>query len=149
MYQGNRVLLVHEIMSFPVIGVAENDSVKRAAAKMSKHDIAAVVVMDKEKKPVGIITQGDIIRRVLVKSPRSLTAKAKEIMSKPVVSIVHDAKIEDAARLMARRRLKRLCVVDQNMKLVGIVTDNDIMKNASYMMDVLNEIINTGYERDE
>jgi CBS domain-containing protein len=146
MYKTNRALLVHEIMSFPVISVRESDSVKKAAAKMSRHDIAAVVVVDKDNKPVGMITQGDIVRRVLARTSRSLATKASSIMSKPVVSVVHGARIEDAARLMARKKLKRLCVVDQNKKLVGIVTDNDIMKNASYMIDVLNEIINTGYE---
>lgn len=148
MYQTSRILLVYEIMSFPVITVMEEDSIKKIAEKMTKYDIAAVVVTNKDKEPVGVVTQGDIIRKVLVKSI-PLTTKAKDIMSKPIVGVLPNTRVEDAVTLMANRGLKRLCVIDENRKLVGIVTDNDIMKNASYLIGMLNSVISTGYEKDE
>ena len=146
MYSNTRSLVVSDVMSFPVITSRETDSIKVVAQKMSTHRVGGVVIVNKNNEPVGIITQGDIVKRLVTKGRRILFfSKAKHIMSKPVVSIDREMKIEHAAKFMVRSKIKRLCVVDKFNKLVGMVTDSDIMKNSGYLIDVLNEMINTGY----
>ena len=143
-YSSAESLRVRDIMSTPVTTARENDDVYSVTVKMWKRRIASVVVMNSTGKATGMITQGDIIRR-LASSPRGNlhSMKASQLMSKPLRFISGNEKIADAARAMVEHGIKRLCVIDENKKLVGIVTDNDIMKNAGHLIDVLNEIINT------
>lgn len=149
MYSNTRSLLVSDVMSFPVVTASEEDSIRSIAEKMYKHRIAGVVIVNKFYEPLGIVTQGDIVRRLVTKKRRILLfSKAKHIMSKPIISVDGGMKIEDAAKYMAGDRIKRLCVVNEDNKLVGMLTDNDIMKNSSYLIDVLNEIIDTGYIKE-
>jgi CBS domain-containing protein len=141
----SRSLVVNEIMSYPVITAQEGTSIKDIAKKMGKHGIDAVVIVDKLNTPVGIITEGDIVRR-LVSAKRNLWfVKAKHVMSKPVVTIPRSILLEDAAKQMAEKKIKKLCVVDENKKLVGMLTTADITKNAGYLINVLKEVIQTGY----
>jgi len=146
MYADTRSLLVNDIMSFPVITGSEDESIKSIALKMKKHEVGGIVITDKENRPIGVITERDIVRRLLAGSKHTLFfTKAKHVMTKPVLTITKDKKLEDAARYMADNKVKRLCVVDENKKLIGIITEEDITKNASYLIDILNEMISTGY----
>ncbi|MGC8478316.1 MAG: CBS domain-containing protein [Candidatus Micrarchaeia archaeon] len=149
MYTDTRSLLVNDIMSSPVVTAREDESVKSVAAKMKAHNIGGVVVVDKEGLPIGMITERDIVRKLLAGTKRTLFfAKAEHIMSKPLLTITKDRKLEEAAKYMADSKVKRLCVVDENRKLIGIITESDITRNASYLIDVLNEMISTGYTEE-
>lgn len=140
-----RSLTVRDIMSYPVITANDKTSIREIAKLMKKHNVDAVVITDKASMPVGIITEGDIVRR-LVSTKRNLWfVKAGHIMSKPLITVSRDTSLEGAARLMAEKRVKKLCVVDESGKLIGILTTADITKNASYLIDVLKEVIHTGY----
>ncbi|MEM3204870.1 MAG: CBS domain-containing protein [Candidatus Micrarchaeaceae archaeon] len=137
-------------MSFPVITATADESIKKIALKMKSNRISSVVVVDKGNVPIGIVTQGDIVERLIAKTRNLLFAKAKNVMSTPVITIKGDVTLENAANTMAKNRIKKLCVVDDNGKLVGIITEGDIVKNASSLIDVLREMINTGYaQRNE
>ncbi len=150
MYADTRSLLVSDIMSSPVVTAREDESVKSIAAKMKAHEVGGIVVVDKSNAPIGMITERDIVRRLLAGTKRTLFfAKARHVMSKPLLTITKEKKLEEAARYMADNKIKRLCVVDGNKKLIGIITESDITKNASYLIDVLNEMISTGYTREE
>jgi len=70
-------------------------------------------------------------------------------MSKPVVTIKRDLSLEDAAKTMVNKKIKKLCVVDDIGSLIGIISEGDVVKNASYLIDVLKEIIETGYRKEE
>lgn len=144
-----RSLTVNEIMSSPPITAKEKTSIREIARMMTRHSIDAVVITNKQNEPVGIITEGDIVRR-LVSSKRNLWfVKARHVMSKPVQTIAKNIRLEDAARRMAEKKVKKLCVVDENNKVEGILTTEDITKNASYLINVLEEIIQTGYVMGE
>lgn len=136
-------------MSSHVVTSRENESIRGIATKMQRFRVGSVVVVNKSNEPIGIITQGDIVRRLVTKKRMLLFSQAKHIMSRPVLTIRKDEKIEDAAKAMAERKVKRLCVVDENKKLIGVITDNDIMRSAGSLIDVLNEMIDTGYEKGE
>jgi predicted transcriptional regulator len=144
-----RSLTVSEIMSRPVVTAKEKTSIREIAGKMKRHNIDAVVIVNKQNEPIGIITEGDIVRR-LVSSKRNLWfVKAKHVMSRPVLTIARTIRLEDAAKRMAEKKVKKLCVVDDNNKVDGMLTTEDITKNASYLINVLEEIIQTGYYMGE
>ena len=142
---GRQSLTVSEIMSSPVVTAKDKTSVRDLAKMMSKHRIDAVVITNKLNEPVGMVTGSDIIKKLVSRKRNLLFSKAKHIMSRPVVTTARYVKLEDAARSMANRRVKKLCVVDEGNKVIGIVTSSDITKNASHLIDVLEEIIGTGY----
>jgi CBS domain-containing protein len=146
---GRQSLTVSEIMSSPVITAKEKTSVREIAKLMKKHRIDAVVVTNKINEPIGMVTGGDIVNKLVSRTRNLLFSKAKHIMSKPVVTVKRQMLLEDAARYMATNRIKKLCVVDDSNKAVGIITSSDITKNASYLIDVLEEIIETGYMSGE
>jgi CBS domain-containing protein len=140
-----RSLAVKEIMSYPVVTAKEKTGIREIAKLMKKHGVDAVVVMNKQGEPSGIITEGDIVRRLVSSKANLWFVNAKHVMSKPLVTIDGHTMIEDAAKYMAEKRVKKLCVIDDNKKLVGMLTTEDITKNASYLINVLEEVIHTGY----
>ncbi|MEM0087099.1 MAG: CBS domain-containing protein [Candidatus Micrarchaeaceae archaeon] len=148
MYTDNRSLLVKDIMSFPVITATAKESVKSIALKMKSKKISSVVIVDESNVPIGIVTQGDIVNKLIARTKNLLFAKAKNVMSSPVITIKGDVTLENAANTMAKNRIKKLCVTDNEGKLIGIITEEDIVKNASSLIDVLREIINTGYVKE-
>ncbi|MGC8587348.1 MAG: cyclic nucleotide-binding/CBS domain-containing protein [Candidatus Micrarchaeia archaeon] len=148
MYSETRSLIVNEVMTFPVVTGSEKESIKSIAQKMKKHDISSVVIVDKSNTPVGMVTQGDIIKRLLSKKRNLLFAKAKDVMTSPAIKITKEMKLEDAAKYMVQKRVKRLCVVDDTNKLIGILTQEDVVKNASYLIDVLKEALVSGYTEE-
>ncbi|MDE1827635.1 MAG: CBS domain-containing protein [Candidatus Micrarchaeota archaeon] len=152
MYSNTRSILINDIMSHPVITAAQDDSIKSIAVKMEKHNLGSVVIVDNMNRPLGIITKGDIVRRLVTKKrfmlKMMLFTKVKGVMSRPIATVDKNKRLEQAARMMMERKVKRLCVVDTDGRLIGIVTDNDIMRHSSALIEVLNEIIDTGYLKE-
>jgi len=120
-------LLVSEIMSKNVRTVRPNSTVTEIVRKMNKFEIGSVVVVEGEK-PVGIITERDILRRVLEVTLASEALKAKEIMSAPLIIVSDQSTVDEAARIMVDKRIKKMPVVHEG-KLVGIVTSTDVMRS--------------------
>jgi CBS domain-containing protein len=120
-------LLVSEIMSKNVRTVRPNSTVTEIVRKMNKFEIGSVVVVEGEK-PVGIITERDILRRVLEVTLASEALKAKEIMSAPLITVSDQSTVDEAARIMVDKRIKKMPVVHEG-KLVGIVTSTDVMRS--------------------
>lgn len=153
MYSNTRSILVNDIMSHPVITADQHDKIKSIAVKMECHGVGSVVIVDNMNKPLGIITKGDIVRRLVTKKrfmlKMMLFTKVKTVMSRPIMTVDKNKKLEQVARFMMERKVKRLCVVDTDGRLIGIVTDNDIMRHSSALIEVLNEIIDTGYLKEE
>ncbi|MEM3253277.1 MAG: CBS domain-containing protein, partial [Candidatus Micrarchaeaceae archaeon] len=110
MYTDNRSLLVKDIMSFPVITATAKESVKSIALKMKSKKISSVVIVDESNVPIGIVTQGDIVNKLIARTKNLLFAKAKNVMSSPVITIKGDVTLENAANTMAKNRIKKLCV---------------------------------------
>ncbi|MDE1847059.1 MAG: CBS domain-containing protein [Candidatus Micrarchaeota archaeon] len=152
MYSNTRSILVNDIMSQPVVTATEKDRIKNVAVKMDRHHVGSVVIVSPAGEPVGIITKGDIVRRLVTKKRNMLRmmlfTKAKNAMSTPILTVDRGKKLEDVAKLMVQRKVKRLCVVDDQRKLIGIVTDNDVMRHSSALIEVLNEIIDSGYIKE-
>jgi CBS domain-containing protein len=95
---------------------------------MVKNDIGSVVVTE-NGKPVGMLTERDIMKRVCPQELCSRKITVGEIMSKPLVTIEADAKLGEAALLMMDKGIRRLLVVEKG-EVVGIVTQKDVMRGT-------------------
>jgi CBS domain-containing protein len=116
---------VRDIMSRPIITEDEETLVRKIAEDMEELGIGSVVIT-RAGKPVGIITERDIALKTLLKNKRASEVKAKEIMSYPLTTIEPDLSVDEACKLAARRRIKRLPVVE-NDRAVGIVSIRDLL----------------------
>jgi len=133
------IVLVRDVMSKDVKVVRLDSSVKEVVATMNKFDIGSIIVVQ-GGRPVGIITERDILRRTVEPCLAPETLTARQVMSSPVLTINETASIDEAARLMAKKRVKKIPVMD-NQKLVGIVTLTDIVIKVPTMLSILEELV--------
>jgi CBS domain-containing protein len=133
------IVIVRDIMSKNVKVVRPDTSVQEVVATMNKFDIGSIIVVQGER-PVGIITERDILKRQVEPCLAPETLTARHIMSSPVITIDENVSIEEAATLMAKKRAKRLPVMN-NGKIVGIITYTDIVFKVPEMLSVLEELV--------
>ena len=131
-------MLVRDVMSNPVVTMDEDESSNKAAANMEMHDLGAVIVTSKAGKSIGIITERDLVIRVIAKNLKPDTVKAKEIMTTPLVTIEPEATISDAARRMTRLDIRRLGVIYKG-NLVGIISSKDILGVMPELLEIMQE----------
>ncbi|HEV2119598.1 MAG TPA: CBS domain-containing protein [Candidatus Bathyarchaeia archaeon] len=131
-------ILVRDIMSRPPITAKENETVAGVSKIMGKHDIGCVIIVDKSGNPTGIITERDIVQRVAARNVLPSELKVGETMSKPVATIKPGATVNEAAKVMNSRKIRRLAVMDDG-KLVGIVTMKDILQVTPAIIDLASE----------
>ena len=133
------LVLVREIMSKDVRVVRPDTTAQEIVATMNKFDISSIIVVQGER-PVGIITARDILVRLVEQCLAPGVLTAKHIMTSPLVTISESATIEEAARLMAKKKIKTLPVMDNN-KLAGIVTFTDIVFKVPTLLSLLEELM--------
>ena len=122
------VVTVRDVMTKDIIAVEKADPVIRAIDLMVKNEIGSVVVAE-NGKPVGILTERDIMKRVCPQELCSRKVTAGEVMSYPLVTIEADARLGEAALLMLEKNIRRLLVVDKG-EVVGIITQGDVMRGT-------------------
>ena len=108
-----------------LLTVDEKTTVLDAARLMVEHDVGSLVV-EKNKERIGILTERDILRKVVAKSLHASFVTVKEVMSSPPVTIPHDKPLREAVDLMNRKRVRRMLVTEEG-KIVGIFTLRDIL----------------------
>jgi CBS domain-containing protein len=94
---------------------------------MNKNNIGCVVVVDKSERPVGILTERDVVRIFGTLDVASSRSPLSEIMSKPLITISTNSSIKDALQTMQQKNIRRLVILDKE-KMIGIITDKDIFK---------------------
>lgn len=127
-----------DVMTSPVITVKESENIVKVAKLMDKHKIGCVIVIDRKGNPVGIITERDIIERVIAKGLAPSKTKASKIMSKPIATVDSSTVITEVAKKMKKMNIRRLAVMESG-KLVGIITSKDIAYIAPVLMDIIAE----------
>lgn len=131
-------MLVKDIMSSPVITTDEDATANRAAELMDKHRLGCIVVTSKEEKPLGIITEKDLVSRVLAKNFKPDSLKAKEVMTSPLITIEPGETISEAARRMSRLNIRRLGVVYKG-QLIGILSSKDVLAVMPELVEIIQE----------
>ncbi|MFH1831146.1 MAG: CBS domain-containing protein [Pseudomonadota bacterium] len=119
------MMLVKELMTRKVYAADEDDNVVSVCKLLTKHNISGIPVVSESGKLKGFISERDIIAAV----PKStfLTLKAKQLMSRKVRTIPHDAPITQASKIFSEEKYRLLPVLKAN-KLVGIIARKDIVK---------------------
>jgi CBS domain-containing protein len=139
------VSVVSEIMpkrAVVTVDINDNPSVLDVARLMAKHRIGSVVVVEGKsnnnnsnyKKPIGIITERDIIRKVSAQNKVADQIAVRDIMSSPLVVVKSIDSIDTAAEAMAKNRVKRLVVLEQDGAMIGVLSVSDIAKKLAKIM---------------
>lgn len=128
------------------IVVAEQDAnIIGISRIMSNNNIGSVVIVEdlKTRKPVGIITERDIIRSIGMLQPHQLVVPVREHMSRPLITLSSQATVLDAMKLMYEKKIRRIIILDHD-RLAGIITDKDIFRYLVENKDLLSDIITSG-----
>ncbi|MER5635534.1 CBS domain-containing protein [Kitasatospora sp. NPDC002227] len=136
--------IVGELMTRAVVSVRPDTGFKEIARLLAEHDITSVPVLDHEERPIGLVSEADLLLNEaaqedpagLLLTPRlspdeqtrSRAATAEYLMTSPAVCARPEWTVVEAARLMQREHLKRLPVVDEAGRLVGIVSRSDLLR---------------------
>ena len=116
---------VKDVMVQEVRTANSGETILKATEKMNQCDIGSIVVTE-EGQPIGIVTERDILKRLVSKGKDSTRTKLHEIMSKPLVTIKPHITVTSAARLMINQKIKKLIVTNGD-RLVGIVSLTDLI----------------------
>jgi len=120
------LLSVGDVMVTDVVTVEPDVNVRRAVRAMNDFEIGCLVVVE-AGRVVGILTERDVLKRVVDEGRKPEETSVREVMSKPPITISPDADLETAIELMFKHKIKKLPVVE-NGKLVGLVTFTDLVR---------------------
>ncbi len=131
-------MVVKDVMSSPVVTLGEDATSNKVAHLMDENELGCLIVTSKTGRPVGIITERDLVIRVLAKNLKPDAVKAKDIMTSPLVTIEPEATISEAARKMNRLNIRRLGVIYKG-NLVGLVSSRDILGVMPELIEIIQE----------
>lgn len=126
---------VHDAMTTKPVIAHFDDTIKYCAKKMRDNDVGSIVIVDKNI-PVGIISEKDIVEKVVAKGLDPNKLKAKTIMVKNLITISPDKDLYEAIELMAKEEIRKLPVV-QNKRFLGLITSKDILKIEPSLFDLI------------
>jgi CBS domain-containing protein len=138
--EGNISLKVEDVMIREIITIDENATVKEAAEVMNENDISCLIAARKGKA-IGIITERDLLKRVIVEAKNPRKTKVAEVMSTPLKLISPDTTLEDAVRVMFDKKIKKLPVAEKN-QIIGLVSLTDIARCQPAIMRILKTFAN-------
>jgi len=130
---------VKDVMVEEVITVKPNTKIRDAVELMNENEIGCLVVT-RNGRPVGIITERDILRKIVCQSKNPEQVRVSEIMSEPLIVGQVNMDLGDAARLMLKKNVKKLPIVNRE-NLVGLITLTDIVR-VDHIEHLLIKIIN-------
>jgi CBS domain-containing protein len=125
---------IGDVMTKKVVTIGPEENIQSAAKKMKANKIGCIVVTRGDDL-LGVVTERDVVWNHVADNKGS---KVTDIMSKPAITVGPEMDILDAAKIMKKRDIKKLPVLS-NDKLVGIITDTDIMKLSPAVCDILVE----------
>jgi len=121
--------VVSDIMSSPVVTVEGEVNVRDAALLMTDRKIGSIIITERGQ-PIGVVTERDILERVVSPCKDPCETRVKEIMSSPLITVPKETDILSAIRKMRENDISRLVVMDRGA-LLGIVSERDIIRAIS------------------
>jgi CBS domain-containing protein len=117
------------------VDINDNPSALDVAKLMVKHRIGSIVVIEgNNKKPVGIVTERDIIKKVSAQNKSADQVAVRHIMSSPLITVKSIDSVDTAAETIAENKIKRLVVLEQDGSMVGILSVSDIAKKLAKIL---------------
>lgn len=133
------------LMTKNIIVADHNTNMIGISRIMSNNNIGSVVIVDDldSRKPIGIITERDVIRSIGMLQPHQLVVPVREHMSHPLITLASNATISDAMKLMYEKKIRRIIILEHD-KLAGILTDKDIFRYLVENKDLLSDLVTSG-----
>ncbi len=132
-----RTIAIADVMSRKIIRIPYNRPITSVAKLMVQYEVGSIIVTNEEGETHGIITRGDIIKRVIAEYKDPGLTQAKEACSSPVITCKTTDDLEDAILLMTQNQIERLLVIDPKKKEpAGIITMNDILYVAPSLLRI-------------
>lgn len=110
-----------------VITIGPDHTIRDALATLAKHNFGALVVVDNTNKPIGILSERDIVR-LAAKNENLFSISVSQVMTKNVITGVRQDELKAVANIMTEKRIRHLPIVDDQGKLMGIISIGDIVK---------------------
>ena len=107
--------------------VLKNLSVRQALIVMSEKNIGAIIVVDKNDSPVGIFSERDYARKIILKGKNSKDTLLDEVMTKELITVTKNYKIDQCMEIMIEKRIRDLPVLEDK-KIIGIISIGDVLK---------------------
>jgi CBS domain-containing protein len=139
-------VLVRDIMTKDVHVVRNDTSVAEVVATMAKYDASYIMVV-MSGKPTGIITEHDIIVRLVTQGLAPSAVIARMVYTNPIFTIDQEATVEEAVELMKHWGVKHLPVTGKEGELVGVLTAENVMFAVPSMISTLEEVCRPGFKR--
>jgi signal-transduction protein with cAMP-binding, CBS, and nucleotidyltransferase domain len=136
---------IGEVMTRNPTMIDMNATVAMAAKAMCQEGVGSVIILD-HNKPIGIVTEEDINCKVVAKDLKPSKVHVNEIMSTPLITVSADKTVGDAAHMMVKHKVRRLPVVDEHNKVIGIVTVRDLLTVSNELNDILIDLIEINRE---
>ena len=108
--------------------ISKDQSVMKALILMSEKNIGAIIIVDNNDFPIGIFSERDYARKIILKGKSSKDTLLDEVMTKELITVTRDDKIEQCMEIMNEKRIRHLPVLE-NKKIVGIISIGDVLKN--------------------
>ena len=107
--------------------ISKDQSVMQALILMSEKNIGAIIIVDDNDFPIGIFSERDYARKIVLKGKSSKDTLLDEVMTKELITVTRDYKIEQCMDIMNEKRIRHLPVLE-NKKIVGIISIGDVLK---------------------
>ena len=107
--------------------IPKNQSVMQALILMSEKNIGAIIIVDNNDFPIGIFSERDYARKIVLKGKSSKDTLLDEVMTKELITVTRDYKIDQCMEIMIEKRIRHLPVLE-NKKIVGIISIGDVLK---------------------
>jgi len=130
---------VQDVMVKRIIAMDARKTVAEAARRMAQNEVGSVIVTNDKKEVKGIITERDIVRRVVAKGLDAKRKRLETVMTKGVITVAPEIDLEKAAKLMIRKKVKRLPVIDKKGILIGIISEDDMSRAWPGLIDIAEE----------
>jgi len=136
---------LREIMNRKLTTTGIGATVAKAAKSMCHDQVGSVIILD-HNKPIGIVTEEDIACKVVALDLKPSTVHVNDIMSTPLITVSADKTAGDAARMMVKHKVRRLPIIDEHLKVIGIVTVRDLLAVSNEQNDLLMDLIEINRE---
>ncbi len=107
--------------------ISKDQSVRQALVLMSEKNIGAIIIVDSNDIPIGIFSERDYARKIILKGKSSKDTLLDEVMTKELITINRDYKIDKCMEIMNEKKIRHLPVLE-NKKVVGIISIGDVLK---------------------
>ncbi len=107
--------------------ISNDQSVMQALILMSEKNIGAIIIADSNDFPIGIFSERDYARKIILKGKSSKDTLLDEVMTKELITITKDHKIDQCMEIMTEKKIRHLPVLE-NKKIIGIISIGDVLK---------------------